>query len=246
MNMFLIAVPDEFERMLDKSLEALDCFRGAKEKRLAPLLPENFVLAANYMKSFPQHAFIAQNDLSGKGRYLLSPTCCYPVFHEMAGSRVDGDVLITSKNTCFRCEPYYETGTRQLAYRMREFIFLSESLERIQEWIGNVKGDVKDFLGGLGLSAEVTAASDPFFNANDYKEKIQREQGLKSEFIVEDIAVGSVNLHLKAFSRACAILSAGGKEIYSGCFGLGYDRVYEKVRRKADDGKVKQQTSEEV
>jgi len=221
-----MAVSPAFEAVLDQALAGLPCFVGATEKRLAPLLPEKFVLAGNYIKSFPQHGFSVSNSVNEDERYLLSPTCCYPVFYDLKDSQHAESLLVTHKNLCFRCEEYYKPGIRQIAYTMREYILMCERLEDVAAWIEGVKAEVAEMLQGLGLSVDVEVATDPFFNSDDYKQKFQRDQNLKHEFVIGGVACGSVNLHLKAFSRSCNITSHGGHEYYSACFGLGYDRVY--------------------
>lgn len=221
-----LAIDATFERRLDHDLSCLPCFGGAIERRHAPLLPRDFVLAANYLKSFPQHGFTLDNAIQPDEQYLLSPTCCYPVFHALRGTTHAETTLITHKNLCFRCEDYYETGTRQISYMMREYIMLSPDLDRISAWIEDVKTEVATYLTSLGVKVEVEIATDPFFNANDYKQKFQRDQNLKSEFVVNGVACGSVNLHLRAFAKACAIESDDGAPMYTACFGLGYDRIY--------------------
>jgi len=77
----------------------------------------------------------------------------------------------------------------------------------------------------MQLLVSVESAQDPFFNPNDFKQKVQVENDLKHEFIVNDIAIASVNMHLKSFSKVCEIKSENGAGLYSGCFGLGYDRL---------------------
>lgn len=221
-----MAVSPEFEVILDDALANLPCFSGAIEKRIAPLLPEDFVLAGNYIKSFPQHGFSVSNSIKDEERYLLSPTCCYPVFYDLRDSQHAEKLLITHKNLCFRCEEYYEPGVRQIAYTMREYILMCEKLEDVTIWIEQVKSAVAEMLRSLDLTVDVDVATDPFFNSDDYKQKFQRDQNLKHEFVVGGIACGSVNLHLKAFSRSCNITSNSGQDYYSACFGLGYDRVF--------------------
>jgi len=235
MTSFDMGIVRGFEGRLDTLLRELPCFTDAQERILAPMLPGNFILAQNYLKSFPQHAVVATNTIQASQSYLLSPTCCYPVFHALQNTRISGRYLVTHKNLCFRCEEYYHSGYRQISFLMREYIFLSPDLDDVETWIKNVKQQVGGMIGALGLELRIEKATDPFFNANDYKQKFQEAQNLKSEFIVEGVAVGSVNLHLKAFSRSCNIRSDNGDQLYSACFGLGYDRTYQRYKEKTQD-----------
>jgi len=230
-----MGVVRSFEERLDRLLRELPCFTDAKEHVLAPILPRNFILAQNYLKSFPQHAFIATNTTQPEQGYLLSPTCCYPVFHSLQNTCINGKGLMTHKNLCFRCEEHYRSGYRQISFLMREYILLSPDLDDVETWIKNVKQQVGGMICALGLELQIEKATDPFFNANDYKQKFQKAQNLKSEFIVDGLAVGSVNLHLKAFSRSCNIRSDNGEQLYSACFGLGYDRIHQKYKENLQD-----------
>lgn len=235
-NPFQMAISPDFEAVLDKALAGLSCFTGAEEKRLAPMLPREFVLAGNYIKSFPQHAFQVSNSINEAEQYLLSPTCCYPVFYDLKDTKHGQSLKITHKNLCFRCEEYYASGMRQISYMMREYILMCEDLAEVTGWIETVKTEVAQMLRDLGLTVDIEVATDPFFNSNDYKQKFQRDQNLKHEFVIGGVACGSVNLHLKAFSHSCNITSNDGRDYYSACFGLGYDRVfhqYQEARKAA-------------
>jgi hypothetical protein len=213
------------EVQLDIALAELPCFATPTELYLSPLLPSDFVLAKHYVDSFPHQALVVGNSRKSSEAYLLSPTCCYPVFRHLEGSIVQGPSLITHKNTCFRCEEHYKVGERQQAFVMREYILLAGDLEYVKNWIESVKSDVLRMLVRLGVSTRVEKATDPFFNPNDFRQKFQVNENLKSEFVVGGIAVGSVNLHLKSFSKSCRITAHDGELLYSACFGLGYDRV---------------------
>lgn len=226
----LMAISSEFESYMDSWLDELPCFSNAIQMNVSPLLPADFVLAEKYFQSFSQHAFRVGNDVNAQERYLLSPTCCYPVFYNLKGKRLQGDTLLTNKCFCFRCESYYQPGERQISFLMREYIFFSENLERVQQWIDGVKNQVSALIEGLGLEIELEKATDPFFNANDFRQKFQQSQNLKSEFVVDGLACGSINLHLKAFSTSCDIKSDSGLDLYSACFGMGYNRIYSKYK----------------
>jgi hypothetical protein len=213
------------EAQFDIALAGLPCFSAATELYLSPLVPSHFVLAKHYIESFPHQALMVDNSQKNTEGYLLSPTCCYPVFCHLKESNVQVPLLITHKNTCFRREEYYKPGERQQAFRMREYILLASDLDFVKNWIEIVKSNVLQMLVHLGISAEIKAATDPFFNPGDFRLKFQANENLKSEFIFNGIAVGSVNLHLRSFSKSCGIKGRDGVPLYSACFGLGYDRV---------------------
>ncbi|PWV97095.1 hypothetical protein DFR52_1076 [Hoeflea marina] len=225
------------EALFDSELSKLACFRNATAVRLSPLLSEEFVLAANYMKSFPQHAFRVTNGLHEDSGYLLSPTCCYPVFSHLSGQTVTQGRIFTHKNQCYRREDYIRIGERQSAFLMREYIAFNPDLELIRAWIDDVKLRVSGLLERFGLAPSLDVASDPFFNPDDYKHKIQKAERLKTEFVIDGLAIGSVNLHLRSFTNACSIRDPQGQPPHSACFGLGYDRLAH-VLNKHGSGEV--------
>lgn len=212
------------EARLDRALAGLPVFSDAREVVLNPMLPAGFVLAASYAKSFPQHAFIATNGLQ-EDHYLMSPTCCYPVFRSLGGEILPGRSLITHKNICFRREAAYQEARRQGVFLMREYILLAEEVDTVRSWLSDVRDQVMRMLRGLGLAVSVARATDPFFDPNDLRQKFQEDQDLKSEITSGNLAIGSLNLHLQAMSRNCGIAGPSGRPLFTGCFGLGYDRV---------------------
>jgi hypothetical protein len=212
------------EARLDRALASLGVFSEAEEVVLNPMLPSDFVLAASYARSFPQHAFMTGNAMR-PGDFLMSPTCCYPLFYALMGTSLAGKRLFTHKSICFRCESQYATARRQGAFLMREYIILAEELAVVRAWIDRVQTDVLALLVGVGLEVSVDKATDPFFNPADLRQRFQEEQNLKSEFTAGGMAIGSLNLHLQAMSRNCRITGPSGAPLFTGCFGLGYDRV---------------------
>jgi len=215
----------DIERQLDDLLQKVNVFNGAMEICPPPILPLDFILAKKYSNSFPQHAVNAIGIDGSQAKYMLSPTCCYPVFRSLEASRLSGDLLVTSKNNCFRNEKEFIPSVRQLAFKMREYIFLSSDFDRVSQWVADVKTQIPVSLKSLGVESSVEKATDPFFNPRDFQQAMQSAENLKSEFICNGISLGSINMHLKAFSKSCNIVNEAGELVYTACFGLGYDRV---------------------
>ena len=219
----------DVEAKIDRMLFRIPAFSGADELRLSPLPSMSSVLATHYIRSFPQHALVVSGAMGPDSEFLLAPTTCYAVFDHLRDSQFSSTSLFTHKNLCFRNEETYREGERQASFLMREFIFLSPDLGQAHEWIGRIVRDVPSSLAEeFHVDAVVEKASDPFFDPNDLHLKFQESENLKSEFVVDGLAVASVNLHLQAFARSCNLRSDDGKPIYSACFGLGYDRLIAK------------------
>jgi len=218
--------PGDVEARIDRMLFAIPSFSGAEELKLSPLLPLDSVLATHYVRSFPQHALVVAGAMGSAPEFLLAPTTCYAVFDHLRDRRLASPSLFTHKNLCFRNEESYRPGERQASFLMREFIFLATDVGLAHEWIGRIVRDVPPALAEeFRVDAVVAKASDPFFDPKDLHLKFQESENLKSEFVVDGLAVASVNLHLQAFARSCNLRSADGKPVYSACFGLGYDRL---------------------
>ena len=57
----------------------------------------------------------------------------------------------------------------------------------------------------LGLDVQLEVATDPFFDPNSGKAKMQRLFPVKEEFVVNGLAIGSVNYHRNFFGERCSI-----------------------------------------
>ncbi|GEK22852.1 hypothetical protein [Cellulomonas xylanilytica] len=221
-----LLVTGDAEVRIDDALSRVRPFAGAEELRLSPLLPLGSATATHYVRSFPQHALVVSGAMGADPAFLLAPTACYAVFNHLGDRLLPRASVFTHKNVCFRNETTYRNGERQPSFLMREFIFLSTELGLVHEWIGQVVLDIPRLLADeFGVAAVVQKACDPFFDPKDLHLKFQESEDLKSEFVVDGLAVASVNLHLQAFARSCHLRSADGAPLYSACFGLGYDRL---------------------
>ncbi|MNW37832.1 Amino acid--[acyl-carrier-protein] ligase [compost metagenome] len=223
------------EQQFDKCLVTLNCFHGAEEVTLSPILSMDFPLAKEYFESFPQHASCTNNDQDElilgdhyqekeEARELLSPTCCYPLFKFAQEKKFLESKLYTVKNLCFRKEKIYEDWRRERSFRMREYIQFS-TMSKTELWISQVIAEVKVFFDEMGFTVSVENASDPFFSTKSLKGKLQRQQELKKEFVVDGLAIASINFHLNSFCKKCEIM-VDDQVGYSSCFGLGYHRFW--------------------
>ncbi|WP_456786155.1 hypothetical protein [Cellulomonas sp. P5_C5] len=214
------------EARIDSVLARVEAFADAEELRLSPLLPRGSAMAAHYVRSFPQHALVVSGAMGTASEYLLAPTACYAVFDYLKERALPGASLFTHKNLCFRAEETYRNGERQASFLMREYIFVSTSRDLVHQWVETLVRDIPQVLAQeFGVTAVVEKACDPFFDPRDLHLKFQESENLKSEFVVDGLAVASVNLHLQAFARSCNLRSEDGSPLYSACFGLGYDRL---------------------
>lgn len=181
---------------------------------------------AKFMDSRTEHA-----------GHCLSPTVCYHTYQQFAGRQVSHEgSIVTATGKIFRYEgAASRTLERLWDFTMREVVFLGS-----RETVMRLRQDLLDavclMIDELRLAAHVEVANDPFFAAAGAGEAapkrvmVQRALKLKYELrmpVVEDrdIAVGSFNLHGQKFGKAFGITTPDGEPAYSGCIGVGLERI---------------------
>jgi hypothetical protein len=89
-----------------------------------------------------------------------------------------------------------------------------------------------EFLAWLDLDCSIGVANDPFFTDESMiKAVYQNASELKYELLVKlpfsgkELAIGSINLHQDFFGRAFDITLPDGGFVWSGCIGIGFERL---------------------
>lgn len=204
--------------------------------------------AVNYLSSFPHLAtfpicldassaylaeFAAGDPLDDDGavrltrtspvREVLTPAACYHVYPHRRGQRLAGACYLTTRNTCFRREAYFEPLRRQWSFRMREIVCLGTRAE-VTDFLDEARQLADALLHELDLSAGWEPATDPFFEpARNPQYLAQRVQPTKHEARYGDLAIASVNMHEDHFGAAFDIERAG-QPAASGCLAFGLER----------------------
>jgi seryl-tRNA synthetase len=170
---------------------------------------------------------------TGHTGYCLSPTVCYHTYHQLAGTRVpaDGSVL-TASGKIFRFESsYHRTLERLWDFTMREVVFLG-SRGAVTELRQALVEAVCRLVDELRLAGHLEVANDPFFSNGATAKRVMVQRALRMKYelrmpVVEDrtIAVGSFNLHGSKFGEAFDITTPDGSPAYSGCIGIGMERI---------------------
>lgn len=182
---------------------------------------------AKFMDSRTEHA-----------GHCLSPTVCYHTYQQFAGRQVPHEAnIVTATGKIFRYESAAShTLERLWDFTMREVVFLG-SREAVMRLRQELLDAVCLLIDELRLAAHVEVANDPFFaavgaagDATPQRVMVQRALKLKYELrmpVVEDrdIAVGSFNLHGQKFGKAFGITTPDGEPAYSGCIGVGLERI---------------------
>lgn len=155
--------------------------------------------------------------------FALPSAACYAIYVDLAGSCLPGDgVMRTTVATCFRNEDYYQGLQRLLGFTMREIVFIGAE-EAAKAHLLRAKDAVTTLCAELGLGLELQVATDPFFDKNSGKAKMQRLFPVKEEFVVNGLAIGSVNYHRNFFGERCGI-QVGEETAHTSCLAFGLER----------------------
>jgi len=162
---------------------------------------------------------------------VLSPAACQPFFRALSGRTLATPQTVTARTVCYRYESGASNGLRRMReFSVRELIHVStpDDVRRTREKMLTVASDL---LSEIGLAAQITTASDPFFiDVTARMRMYQLAFEVKHELLAwipfdgSRLAVGSVNLHEDHFGKAWSIRTADGEWAHSCCFGLGLDR----------------------
>jgi seryl-tRNA synthetase len=228
--------------------------RGAQRLRFPPLLPRQQLERSGYLASFPHlagtvYAFeggeeeaTEQNERLGRGEpwdefqrmtdLALMPAACYPVYPAVAARgrlAPEGAFVEVGGGWVFRHEPSRDPARRQM-FRMHELVRIGEP-DAVLAWRDEWAARGLELLRDLGLAAELSGASDPFFGRTGrLLATSQREQALKLELLVqiagpEPTALASFNYHLDHFASVYGIELADGQTSHTACLGFGHERV---------------------
>jgi seryl-tRNA synthetase len=219
---------------------------GAMESRYPFLLEPAFLDGIDYYENFPHLGLAvsaaepekliralasAERPLTALpaealqgARYALPSAACYSVYQSMYGRTVPAEgVRHTTVATCFRNEERYEAMRRLLGFSMREIVFVGPA-EGAQEHLIAAKERVLALASKLGLAMKTEIASDPFFDKNGTRARMQLRFPVKEEFVVGGLAVGSVNYHRNFFGERCEIRLPGGEPVNTSCVAFGLER----------------------
>jgi hypothetical protein len=229
-------------RCLDATFESWG-ISGDAESVIGPaLLPVADLARLGYYESFPNQALVvnaldvtkplvAPDTVSSFSPEQLQVTelalpsaACYAVYLGLAGTTLAENKLVTLVGRCFRREEGYSQLRRMLGFHMREVVALGP-MEFTQSHIDQYSELILAFGQALDLPIHKEPATDPFFDSNSARAFMQRVVPVKHEFIVDDIAVASVNKHRNFFGERCSInLAETGTPVFTSCAAFGLER----------------------
>lgn len=229
-------------RLLDKTLFEWAILHGAEEQVPPPLLSAAEAAQLDVFVNFPhlvsalthitpdaRHAAqdlsdaIPANDLA-PAAWVLPSSVCFGVYLSLAGTRLTGNHTITSLGRCYRNEAEYDGLRRLRCFQMREVVAIGtmEHAARLTETYTSLTTALAE---ALGMSVQVHASGDPFFDPTGPRALMQKLDPVKKEFSYQGTALASVNVHHNFFGDRCDILLPdSSKYAFTGCVGWGYER----------------------
>ncbi|MET7641819.1 aminoacyl--tRNA ligase-related protein [Streptomyces sp. NPDC005438] len=155
--------------------------------------------------------------------FALPSAACYPLYVHLAHSTLPAEgEMRTTVGTCFRNEERYQGLQRLLGFSMREIVCVGPE-ERAKDHLLRAKDVVRDLCAELGLDVRLEVATDPFFDKHSGKATMQRLFPVKEEFVVNGLAIGSVNYHRNFFGERFAIRT-GEATAHTSCLAFGLER----------------------
>jgi hypothetical protein len=155
--------------------------------------------------------------------FALPSAACYAIYLDLAGTTLPAAGLRrTTLGTCFRNEDHYDGLQRLLGFSMREIVFIGPE-DGAKQHLLRAKETVLALCAELGLEVQLEVATDPFFDKNSSKLKMQKLFPVKEEFVVNGLAIGSVNYHRNFFGERCSI-EVGDGMAHTSCLAFGLER----------------------
>lgn len=237
--------------LLDRGFESWGRQAGALPMIASPLLPVACLADLDYYDNFPHQAVVTAPlkltdakdsyapadgafapDTLESARMALPSAACYGVYLHLAGQEIAAPRRITVLGRCFRREDHYQDLRRMLGFHMREIVAIGTS-EFAAEHLGDFSAHVEAFAERLDLPLRKEAATDPFYDRGGSRALLQGLAPVKHEFLYEDLAIASVNVHRNFFGERCSITLAGsGQPVFTSCVAFGLERWLSALTRR--------------
>lgn len=232
----------------DAAFTSIAAVFGAAEERHPAFVPATTLHRLGYFTAFPHQmtlavclaadehnleSFADGSALEGDAvrpsrlapiREVLTPAACYHVYAAHEGETLPAPLYLTTVNTCFRRESFYEPLTRQWGFTMREIV-CAGTLSEVRAFLARARDLAGELCAALDLPITWETATDPFFRPyTDPRALLQRVAPTKEEATFgERLAIASVNLHHDHLGTAFG-LTREGAPAYTGCLAFGIER----------------------
>lgn len=230
-------------RTLDTLFECWGTGGGAVSMILPPLLPVESLARLDFYDNFPHQALLVspldldkresgtaarpaffRSELLEPAHLALPSAACFAVYLNHEDSQVTDETTITVLSRCFRREKHYDGLRRLLGFHMREIVALG-SREFTGAHLERFGNRISSFAAALDLPIRKEAATDPFYNMDSQRALLQKLSPVKYEYLVDDLAIASLNVHRNYFGERCNIrLANTGKPVFTSCVAFGLER----------------------
>jgi seryl-tRNA synthetase len=222
---------------------AAEC--GARPMLFPPLMRVEDLARFDYFQNFPQLPLLVAgirseclHDFAATGTslqavpagdlatavYALPSAACYNIYLHFAGTVLDGPLYVTTVANCFRNEQRYDDLRRLWGFTMREIVCIG-AREEVEAHLTGFKRRVLGFGEQLGLGLRTEAGTDPFYQPQSPRARMQQMFPQKEELLFGDsVAIASVNFHRNFFGERCAISTRDGQAAFTGCMAFGIER----------------------
>lgn len=171
----------------------------------------------------PRESRFETDQLQPAGVGLPTATC-FGAYLFYAGRSVPPETVVTLVNRCFRGENHFEGLRRLLSFHMREIVAIG-SFEHTQQVLTDHVARIERLCDLLSLDLTIQTATDPFFEREGGRALLQSLQAVKREFIVDGLAISSVNTHRNFFGERCGItVDDSDGYAYTSCVAFGLER----------------------
>ncbi|MDH6139993.1 MULTISPECIES: hypothetical protein [Kitasatospora] len=239
-------------RLLDDTFAGWGAEAGAAQIITPPLLPAADLAKLDYYDNFPHQAILATAlDLDQRAEHPFAPqtgtfpqqalepaalalpsAACYGVYLHHAGSALPDGTLVTVLGRCFRKETEYHDLRRLLGFHMREVVAIG-SQDHTEQHLRTFTEKITAFAAALDLPLRKEAATDPFYDRGGARLLLQQLSPVKYEFLYEDLAIGSVNVHRNFFGERCGItVGDTGQAAFTSCAAFGLERWLSALTRR--------------
>jgi hypothetical protein len=247
-----IALRTEIETEFDTWISAY----GAIEVELPRLISIDDAAAIDYFHNFPQLGMavsgltdpdaISTRARAGRPvihtadvespRFVLPSAACYGLYFALRGTQVPDITLFTLRGDCFRRETHYSGLDRLLGFTQREIVAVG-AREPVEHFVRGLHSLMREGAARFGIEADLVPATDPFFETNGARAKMQQLFPVKHELVSSrGVAIASANLHRNFFGERCGIKLADGGAAYTGCLGLGVERWMSELSHRRSSG----------
>jgi seryl-tRNA synthetase len=231
---------------------------GATEVELPRLIRLEDAASIDYFQNFPQLGLAVSGladpeAMSRRARsgdtavepddleppqHVLPSAACYGLYFALRGSTLPDISYYTLSEHCFRREAEFDGLDRLLGFTQREVVAVG-ARGAVEEFVARIHALMRAGAARFGIDARLIPATDPFFEDNGARAKMQRLLPVKHELVsARGVALASANFHRNFFGERCDIrMARTGETVFTACLGLGVERWISELGRRRGEAR---------